>query len=513
MYARQPQTIYLTTKSTMNFTEAFDLVDAAIFSKTGKHLSDPEVRVLQGAWEGLTYEKMANASEYTLNYLMRDVGPNLWKTLSMTLGEDVSKTNFRAALERQRRSLLSYRPTSKAMSLAGLEQSAEEISLPRQDWGDAVDVSVFYGRQEELSDLKQWIVEDQCKLVTISGLTEIGKSALATKMAEEIQDEFDYVIWRSMRRFSPEAIAMSGVHSSTSPLTLLIAELIQFLSNGTENRMPETIDQQISLLLHYLRSPKEGASSTETKNRRALIILDGMEKILHSKGLPLQQQDLGRYEQGYEQLGTLLKRIAQEQHSSCLVLTTQKNPYEIASLAGENRPVREFQLKGLHAVAAKELFKEKGIDIEENSDSLEFIINKYEGHYSVLNKISYLIKDIFNHSVGAFIENTKSTSSNFTARLTKDLIQDIYQELGDLEKEVLNYIAEQEESVSLAELQEGLSINTLDLIPALSSLSSYSFINKMNIRERKTDTPYYSLPHVVKRYVISLENDKEVVHA
>jgi hypothetical protein len=46
---------------------------------------------------------MAQASDYryTPSYLKQDVGPKLWKLLSETLGEQVSKTNFRAAIERQ----------------------------------------------------------------------------------------------------------------------------------------------------------------------------------------------------------------------------------------------------------------------------------------------------------------------------------------------------------------------------------------------------------------------------
>ena len=33
-------------------------------------------------------------------------------------------------------------------------------------WGEAVDVSAFYGREVELSLLKQWVVDDRCRLLT-----------------------------------------------------------------------------------------------------------------------------------------------------------------------------------------------------------------------------------------------------------------------------------------------------------------------------------------------------------
>jgi len=59
--------------------------------------------VLLGACLGQTYDEMAHASDYRYipSYLKQDVGPKLWKLLSETLGEVVSKTNFQAALERQ----------------------------------------------------------------------------------------------------------------------------------------------------------------------------------------------------------------------------------------------------------------------------------------------------------------------------------------------------------------------------------------------------------------------------
>ena len=37
-------------------------------------------------------------------------------------------------------------------------------------WGEAADVSTFYGREQELSTLTQWVVNDRCRLITLIGL-------------------------------------------------------------------------------------------------------------------------------------------------------------------------------------------------------------------------------------------------------------------------------------------------------------------------------------------------------
>ena len=59
----------------------------------------PEIVILRGTLRGLTYERMAEGSEYSTNYLMRDVAPKLWKQLSSIFGCSVGKTNFRVVLD------------------------------------------------------------------------------------------------------------------------------------------------------------------------------------------------------------------------------------------------------------------------------------------------------------------------------------------------------------------------------------------------------------------------------
>jgi HEAT repeats/NACHT domain len=83
----------------MDLEAALKFVDDAITQNSGRHLTDPEVHILRGVWSGLTYEAMEN-SQYSANYLGRDVGPALWKALSEILKETVSKVNLRAVIQR-----------------------------------------------------------------------------------------------------------------------------------------------------------------------------------------------------------------------------------------------------------------------------------------------------------------------------------------------------------------------------------------------------------------------------
>ena len=48
--------------------------------------------------------------------------------------------------------------------------------LHHVDWGEAPDVEIFYGRQTESTQLKQWLIADRCRLVAVLGMGGIGKT-------------------------------------------------------------------------------------------------------------------------------------------------------------------------------------------------------------------------------------------------------------------------------------------------------------------------------------------------
>ena len=173
--------------------------------------------------------------------------------------------------------------------------------------GEAISVSDFLGRTQELTKLKQWLLKDRCRLVTILGMGGVGKTSLSIELAQQIQDRFDCVIWRSLR--------------DAPSLEVLLADIIQFLSEKqiTEIKLPENISGRISCLIDCLRSS------------RCLVVLDNLESILRSNG------QAGLFREEYEGYSELIRRLGKTEHQSCLLLTSREKPEPVATLEGTKR--------------------------------------------------------------------------------------------------------------------------------------------------------------------------------
>src|SRR5207248_10061112 len=109
-------------------------------------------------------------------------------------------------------------------------------------WDEAPHITQFYGREHELAQLEQWIADDCCHLVAVLGFRGIGKTTLVAKLAESIEDTFEHVFWCSLQ--------------NAPPLEDMLKKSIQFFSQQERIDVPEDLDDQISLLLQYLRKKR-----------------------------------------------------------------------------------------------------------------------------------------------------------------------------------------------------------------------------------------------------------------
>src|SRR5260370_18133993 len=196
---------------------------------------------------------------------------------------------------------------------------------PKVDWAEPLHTSQFYGRDKEIDQLKQWIIGDRCCMVAVLGIGGIGKTSLAVRLVEQIQEEFDYVFWRSLQ--------------NAPPLRSILQECTKFISDQQQIDLPEDVEGQISILMKYLQK------------YRTLLVLDNGESVLQAG------DRVGQYRQGYEGYGRLLQRVGETRHQSCLLLTSREKPKEIALLEGGISPVHSLQVPRLEQAAGHKILK------------------------------------------------------------------------------------------------------------------------------------------------------------
>ncbi|AFZ17987.1 WD40 domain-containing protein [Allocoleopsis franciscana] len=366
-------------------------------------------------------------------------------------------------LEKQRekkRSLANQTPSPQIAQVPSappeVGRTPKSIASSHQDWGEAVDTSAFYGRTEELAKLAQWIVRDRCRLVALLGMGGIGKTSVSIKLAQQIQDEFKFVIWRSLR--------------NAPPVEDILKDLIKVLSNQQETQLPDTLNELVARLIDYLRQS------------RCLLVLDNAESILQGGNRA------GEYQQGYEGYGELFRRIGGTVHQSCLVLTSRENPKDIASAAGDALPVRYMQLIGLKLTEGEELFhalKVSGSEAQEQE-----LIDFYKGSPLALKIVSTTIQELFDGDIAQFLQSKVVVFSDI-----RDLLDQQFNRLSDLEREVMYWLAINREAVSLSELREDIvSLESPPkLMEAIQSLVRRSLIEKC--------TALFTLQPVVMEYL------------
>ncbi len=257
----------------------------------------------------------------------------------------------------------------------------------------------------------------------------IGKTDLSLKLAKGIQEEFDYVIWRSL---------------INAPLvTDILSDLIKFLSNQKEIDLPDKVDQQISRLLHYLRK------------HRCLVILDNAEAILQGG------EKTGQYLAGYKDYGKLLTQVGEVDHKSCLLLTSREKPQNISTLAGKRKPVRFLELGGLDYVEGREIFEEISV-FSGTDEEWQKLIEFYNGNPLALELAARHIEKVFFGDISKFLKEGKPIFGK-PLQDDDDKLDDMrklldwhFQRLSSEQKEILYWLAINREPVSLSELKEDI---------------------------------------------------------
>lgn len=162
---------------------------------------------------------------------------------------------------------------------------------------------------------------------------------------------------------------------------------------------------------------------------------------------------------------------------------------EIVPLTGDNVPIRSFSLKGL-GVAASDILREKGL-VEE--DSWADLIHAYKGNPLWLKIVATMIQDLFNGTASEYLKY----NNLLLCEELKAILNQQFERLSAVEKEVMSCLGNQVESVSTTKLIEAIQLSPSELFSSLQSLERRSLIEKQT-RDNQT---VFTLAPVVKQSV------------
>ena len=392
----------------MTGQKALKIFDRLLEQNQLGKLKDTQSVVLVQIYEGKSYREIANDLGYEPDYI-KQIAANLWQMLSGIVGEKVAKSNIKSILQRY------------------------EVELNSVDWGEAIDVSRFYGRTTELETLKDWIIDDRCRLVGIFGWGGIGKTALSVKLAQQLEAQFDFVVWRSLQQApTPED---------------LLNEVLPILTGS------DVQESSVSLLMEQLRQ------------KRCLVVLDNVESILQAGNRS------GLYLAGYEAYGQMCARVSDESHQSCLVVTGREKPNGMTLREGADLPVRSWQLGGLPIEAAQQILTDKGITASLSDQ--KNLINYASGSPLTLKLLATNIKNLFGGDVQAFLAQGSGVFSNLW-----DLLDQQFARLSILQQQVMYWLAINREGSTPARLKSEilLPVTLNQLLETLETLRDRSLI-------------------------------------
>ena len=218
------------------------------------------------------------------------------------------------------------------------------------DWGTAIDISAFYGYSQELTQLQSWILQDGCRLLGLFGIGGVGKTTLATQLAKQIQNQFDYVFWRSV----PTVPCFDS----------MMTDLLSLFSYHKENKL------NINQIIYYLRT------------HRCLIILDHVD-IDHLK---------------YMQF---IKIITETHHQSCVIFTSREQYQEFTFLEYWLSSVRCLKLSNSSEIALSLIESQPLWGTDQEKDDL---CNLCNNNPLKIKQMIVSIIHLYNGDIGKFLE-------------------------------------------------------------------------------------------------------------
>ncbi|HET8913597.1 MAG TPA: NB-ARC domain-containing protein, partial [Ktedonobacteraceae bacterium] len=400
--------------------------------------------------KGIPLTKMSDLLEYSKGYLSSVENKPSPPPLSLI-------EKYEQTLGLKQGELSGTLPTAEKKPENPLPEESQSRALAsnilKEGWGEAPAVSTFYGRQDEVTTLTHWIVEDKSQVIVVLGLGGIGKTTLAAAVTKEIRALFDFTVWISFHDRPPvenivtEALAFLADHERRKKqFTEIEHEMARALGDK---------DAQIHLLLAFL------------KKHRCLLVFDNLEAVLNSSLKNEKEQ------KNHNDYAMLIQRFVEADSQSCLLITSREKLWGISALEVGSKKIHSLQLGGLKTFDALQLLEEKNLFGTDRDK--EDLVDFYAGNPLALNLVTEFILEVFEGNLGEFILEGRPIFGG-----VYDLLKQQFRSLLWLEREIMYWLAIGIEESSLEDLEKDLvrPVAKRDLINAIDALQRRSMVEK-----------------------------------
>lgn len=444
----------------MTITEVLHLVDKLFEKKTGEHLDDLQKSIIRGLWQGKTYGEIANECGYDSKNYIGDVSRKLFKVLSEQLDEDIKKSNFSWTLERVINSpqfvnlvnsnITWCSPSNEAKTDQNItDEEKIKNNIRYQDLTIAPKITHFYDRATELQNLSHWITNQNARLISVLGLSGIGKTTLVKQFVDLNLEQFDVVVWKSIKL--------------SQSLDSIITEISTAVNSS-----------------HILADNKFNQIFNILRQQRCLIVFDDVQELFVSKQLA------GQYKSEYKDYQTLFARIVEIEHQSSLILISQEQCREMTCSNDESNSTKCLELEGLKNA---EILKAQGL--KDETECLR-LVDLYEGNPVYLQDIASLIKNIFLGKPSRFlIEDSLILTEDMKSQL-----DDLFERLSIIEKQIVLKLSQYDLPINIEILRQSIELSSTNLINGLQSLSRRYLLKKI-----AGEDLLFTLSPVVREYV------------
>jgi tetratricopeptide (TPR) repeat protein len=231
----------------------------------------------------------------------------------------------------------------------------------------------FVGRETELSYLNQILDQDQIRVVTVVAAGGIGKTTLIANWLSQLAARgwagFEAVFdWSFYSQGSREQVAPSS--------DLFLTEALTFFGDETLAKSSQSAFDKGRRL------------SQLVEERRALLVLDGLEPLQYSPASPTagELKDQG--------ITALLKGLVTSSQSLCVITTRHRIP-DLHGYRGDT--VSEIPLQRLNQESGVALLRSLGV----NGNDEEFVklVDDMQGHALSLQLLGSYLHDVYDGDI------------------------------------------------------------------------------------------------------------------